>query len=100
MDGRAGQDGSALRGQLKSATADCADKSGLGARFVYPCDPWSFVWCVGCDLFGFSLVEEVDHVVFPDGGLGVGAVASGGVGDGDEDEAGVGDLLDHRFGDA
>jgi hypothetical protein len=31
------------------------------------------------DLFWFGLVEEVDEVVFPDSGLGVGAVAVSGV---------------------
>jgi hypothetical protein len=40
----------------------------------------------------FSVGEELEEVVFPDGGLGVGAVAAGCVGDGEEDEFGVGDL--------
>ena len=51
-------------------------------------------------LFLFCLCQEVDEVVLPDGGLGVGAVAAGGVGDGEEDELGVGHLGDHLFGDA
>ena len=46
-----------------------------------------------CLLF-FGLGEEVDEVLLPDGGDGVGAVAAGGVGDGDEDEFGVGHLSD------
>ena len=52
-----------------------------------------------CLLF-LGLSQEVDEVVLPDGGLGVGAVAAGGVGDGDEDELCVGHLVDHFFGDA
>ena len=59
---------------------------------------WRFA--LAAILFGFGLVKEVDHVVFPDGGLGVGAVAAGGVGDGEEDEAGVGHLVDEVLGDA
>ncbi len=43
-------------------------------------------------LFGFGFGHEVDEVLLPDGGDGVGAVAAGGVGDGDEDEFGVGHL--------
>ena len=50
--------------------------------------------------FWFGLGEEVDEVLLPYGGLGVGAVASGGVGDGDKDELGVGHLGDELFGDA
>ena len=45
-------------------------------------------------LFLFCLGEEVDEVLLPDIGYGVGAVAAGRVGDGDEDEFGVGHLCD------
>ena len=54
---------------------------------------------VGWRLFG-GLGHEVDEVLLPDDGLGVGAVAAGGVGDGDEDELRVGHAGDHLFGDA
>ena len=37
-------------------------------------------------LLRLGLAEEIDEVVLPDGGLGVGAVAAGGIGDGNEDE--------------
>ena len=49
-------------------------------------------------LFFLGLGEEVDEVLLPDGGVGVGAVAAGGVGDGDEDEFGVGHLRDDFSG--
>ena len=55
---------------------------------------------IGDWLFLFCLGEEVDEVLLPDGGCGVGAVAAGGVGDGDEDEFGVGHLGDEFFWDA
>ena len=55
---------------------------------------------IGACLFLFGLGEEVDEVLLPDGGLGVGAVTAGGVGDGDEDEFGVRHLRDDFFGDA
>lgn len=45
-------------------------------------------------------MEEVDEVVLPDGGLGVGAVAAGGVADGKEDELCVGHQWGHLFGNA
>ena len=51
-------------------------------------------------LFFLGLLEEIDEVLPPDGGDGVGAVAAGGVGDGDEDEFGVGHLCDQFFCDA
>jgi hypothetical protein len=43
-------------------------------------------------LFGFGFGHEIDEVLLPDGGYGVGAVASGGVGDGDENELCLGHL--------
>lgn len=49
-------------------------------------------------LFFLGLGEEVDEVLLPDDGVGVGAMASSGVGDGDVDEFGVRHLLDHLFG--
>lgn len=51
-------------------------------------------------MLGLGSFEEVDEVLFPDGGLGVGSVASGGVGGGDEDEGGVGDAGGEFFCDA
>ena len=41
-----------------------------------------------------GLVEELDEVVLPDGGHGVGAVAAGFVGDGDEDKLCVRHVVD------
>lgn len=44
--------------------------------------------------------EELNEVLLPDGGGGVGAVAVSLIGDGDEDELGVRHLLGEFFGDA
>jgi hypothetical protein len=48
-------------------------------------------------LFLLGLVEKVDEVVLPDGGLGVGAVAAGGISDGEKDELRVGHQWNHFF---
>ena len=59
----------------------------------------SLIACSG-QLLLRRLLQQLDEVVFPDGGLGVGAVAAGCVGGGDEDELGVRHLLDQLLGDA
>ncbi len=48
----------------------------------------------------FGLAHEVNEVLLPDVGNGVGAVASGFVSDREEDESGVWDLFGEAFGDA
>jgi hypothetical protein len=58
----------------------------LRSDFSVGLAPLLFVYL---SLLLFGLGEEVDEVLLPDGGGGVGAVAAGGVGDGDEDEFGV-----------
>jgi len=62
-----------------------------------PPHPSALDGATGDWLFLFRLGEEVDEVLLPDGGVGVGAVAAGGVGDGDKDELCVGHLRDHLF---
>jgi len=62
-----------------------------------PIEMWGFGF--GARLLG-GLGHEVDEVLLPDDGLGVGAMAAGGVGDGDQDELGVGYPGDHFLGDA
>src|SRR5581483_1943270 len=50
--------------------------------------------------FGLGFGEELDQVLLPDGGGGVGSVAAGLVGDGDEDELCVRHALCELLGDA
>jgi hypothetical protein len=68
-----------------------------------PClltETWALFLCqrgaafLGGQLFFLCLGEEVNEVLLPDAGDGVGAVAASSVGDGDEDEFGVGHLGD------
>ena len=74
-----------------------------GTRHPASCEPrpqsetWTPEFLGG---LGLGFVEELDEVLLPDGGLGVGSVAVGLVGDGDEDELGVGDEFDGALGDA
>ena len=79
--------------QLTAATTTALDQffsfvSGLVFRFLEAGSesanpPQRFL-----GLFGFRFGHEVDEVLLPDFGYGVGSVASSGVGDGDEDEFG------------
>ena len=74
-------------------------KDGKADVFEMRHRPFAFAGGVSLLFADFSLLlfglgQEVDEVLLPDGGGGVGAVTAGRVGDGDEDEFGVGHLRD------